>query len=305
VILSIITKELTTADIINEEEWITNSTILVTSNMDKTILNTCMAKILSRRKNTILIKWRKKLRQNTYERIEQLLFDEDKHPELFAYFYKGAPAQILDNSNANVNLGVANGTKCWFHSLGWDAVEKKNSAINLITAASQKGITIITLDEPPDFINVELADRNGNRMNPKKWPEDINLSKTREKVIIPIGLMHNTKSNFIKIKSDNHEVLTIHYNQHAVDLAMAMTVWKAQGSTFNKIILLLEGSENSPTWQFEHIYVAISRVRLLNNIRCFPLSLLYDKKKLSKLRPNIFTTKWRMSINDQGSFESM
>lgn len=302
-IVSMITKELKPTDIMNTEEWITNSTILVTSNIDKSILNTCMAKILSRKNNTILIKWRKKLQDNIYEPIQELLYNEDKYPQLFSYFYKGAPAQILDNSNANVNLGVANGTRCWYHSLGWDDNKKTISAINLISDALRKKITTITLDEPPDFINVELADRNGNRLDPKKWLLGINLCKTNETVIIPIGLM-NIRSNLIKIKTDDDNTLTIYYQQHAVDLAMALTVWKSQGSTLNKIILLLEGSPNSPVWQYEHIYVGITRVRSSDDIRCFPLSLLYNENKLSNLRPNIFTTKWRMNIDDKGKFKS-
>ena len=279
-VVSVLTKQLTSDDISIDEKWITESTFLVTSNVDRAVFNSCLAKILAKRKNKILIKWRKKIQEDLPEVVQEILYDESNHPELFAYFFKGARGQILDNSNGNVNIGVANGTRCWYHSLGWENPEKTLAVIRLIVEASKKKISEITINEPPDFINVVLADCNGKLLNPEKWEPNINLDKTNRKVIIPIGFMSiNTKNSF-KVKSDGTTQLTIHYRQHAVDLAMALTVWKSQGSTLDRVILHLEGSRNARQWKFEHIYVAISRVRSIDKIRCFPLSAFFNKKKL-------------------------
>jgi hypothetical protein len=302
-VVSVLTKELTFEDINSDEDWITKSTILVTSNVDRAIFNSCLAEILSKRQNRLLIKWRKEIVEDINENVQELLYDESKHPELYTQFFYGARGQILDNSNGNVDIGVANGTNCWYESLGWENPEKTAAVMQLIIQASSERRTQITLDEPPDFINVVLADCNGKPLDPKEWEPDINLDKTKSKVVIPIGFMTNNSKNSIMIKGNGGSPLTIHYRQHAVDLAMVLTIWKSQGSTLDRVILHLEGSRNARQWKFEHLYVAISRVRSIEKIRCLPLSALFNRNKLLLLRPNLFTTKWRMSIDDQGRFK--
>jgi hypothetical protein len=41
---------------------------------------------------------------------QAILYDEDKRPELFAYFVQGGTGQILDNAHGQVYFDVANGT---------------------------------------------------------------------------------------------------------------------------------------------------------------------------------------------------
>jgi hypothetical protein len=49
--------------------------------------------------------------------FQAILYNEDKRPELFAYFVQGVPGQVLDNAHGNVYFGVANGAPCTMHSL--------------------------------------------------------------------------------------------------------------------------------------------------------------------------------------------
>ena len=294
-IVSVLTKELSAEDIQNDIEWITKSTFLVTSNLDRTVINTCMAKLLSAQQKTILIKWKKDIRDEIHPALSTLIYNEKIHPELFGYFYKNAPGIILDNSNGNIQLGVANGTKCWYHSLAWNNTQENTLAQQQIDDAINARKQIVELNRPPDFINVQLADRNGKKLLPKDWKSPINLDSTNESVVIPIGLTISNASHYsTKIGQENQSAMSIQYKQHAVDLALSMTIWKSQGSTFHRVVVALEGSNKAPPWQFEHLYVAISRIRTFSNIRCFPLSPLYDKKKLFRLRPHIFTAKWIM-----------
>ena len=66
------------------------------------------------------------------------------------------------------------------------------------------------------------------------------------------------------------------------------------------IMMLLEGSTDAPKWCYEHMYVAYSRVPSVLRFRCFPLSQAFHRHLLSNLRPNIWATKWRMDIREDG-----
>lgn len=119
----------------------------------------------------------------------------------------------------------------------------------------------------------------------------------------PVGTMHSNNDNFtIKLAGADGGTSNIRYIQHAVDLATVLTVWKAQGSTFDRVILLLEGSTNSPGWDFEHLYVAASRVRNLDSLRCFALSPTFKRDRLLKLQPDIFTENWIMDLDADGQW---
>jgi hypothetical protein len=85
-----------------------------------------------------------------------------------------------------------------------------------------------------------------------------------------------------------------------MDLAFAITVWKCQGGTFEYIIALLEQSPGSPALTFEKLYVMFTRVKEANHFRCLPISPIYDKQTLFRLRPKILATKWRMDIDEHG-----
>ncbi len=62
-----------------------------------------------------------------------------------------------------------------------------------------------------------------------------------------------------KIRVSTQELVT--YYAHAVDLAVAITVWKCQGGIFDYIIALLEQTPGSPTLTFEKLYVMFTRVK--------------------------------------------
>ncbi|KAE9086849.1 hypothetical protein PF007_g20607 [Phytophthora fragariae] len=111
--------------------WIDDATILVTSNVDKAILTACAASHFAKRQNQLLFRWKRKLRQELPAGVDAIVYDEDANPELFAYFVAGAPANILDNNSGNVGWGVANGSPCRLHSLGWDDDTKRQEVWSL------------------------------------------------------------------------------------------------------------------------------------------------------------------------------
>ena len=81
-----VTHELTLQDVENDPNWRTKSTCIVTSNVDRAIINAEAAKAFGKQNNVPVLQWRRKLSLNFPLSVEVILYDEDERPELFAYF---------------------------------------------------------------------------------------------------------------------------------------------------------------------------------------------------------------------------
>jgi hypothetical protein len=81
-----VTHELTKQDVENNPNWITKSTCIVTSNVDRAIINAEVAKAFGKQNNVPILPWRHKLSLDFPLSAEAILYDEDERPELFAYF---------------------------------------------------------------------------------------------------------------------------------------------------------------------------------------------------------------------------
>jgi hypothetical protein len=307
VLLQSITRELTSTDFVNDPAWYDEMTILVTGNVDKAVLTSCTSRLFARRHGRILFRWKRELKKTVAPELERLIYDEDANPELFAYFVVGAPAQILDNNNGNVGLGIANGMPCCMHSLSWDDETKRDTALQMTDDATRTGNRVVELPFPPDFINVQLLDSKGAVRSAHNWPDENNLETqwtppiddvvSKKSIVIPIGVM-SSKSKTRSLHLGRGVLRTsvkVGYIRHAVDMAFVMTVWKAQGCTLQRVALNLEPCDPfAPRWGFEHIYVAMSRVRAAAFLRCLPLSGAFRSSSLANLRPSTFTTRWRL-----------
>ncbi len=164
-----VTHELTPSDVENDPNWITKSTCIVTTNVDRAIINAEAAKAFSKRNNVPSLQWKQKLSLDFPLSVEAILFDEDKRPELFAYFVQGGCGQVWDNAHGNVYFGVANGTACTMHSLAWDDPGDKKDAHSTIKTSTPG--QVIALPKPPDHIIVDIKPIHGI-----KWPHNLNLS---------------------------------------------------------------------------------------------------------------------------------
>jgi hypothetical protein len=120
-----VTHELTLQDVENDPNWITNSTCIVTSNVDRAFINAEDAKVFRKCNNVPILCWRCKLSLDFPLSVEAILYDKNERPEFFAYFVQGGCGQVLDNAHGIVYFGVANGTACTMHSLAWDDPEDK------------------------------------------------------------------------------------------------------------------------------------------------------------------------------------
>jgi hypothetical protein len=161
--------ELTLQDVENDPNWITKSTCIVTSNVDRAIINAEATKAFSKCNNVPILRWKRKLSLDFPLSVEAILYDKDERPELFAYFVQGGSGQVLDNAHGNVFFGVANSNACTMHSLAWDDPVNKEDAHNAIRTSTPG--QVIDLSKPPDHIIVDIKPIKGI-----KWPHHLNLS---------------------------------------------------------------------------------------------------------------------------------
>jgi hypothetical protein len=79
------------------------------------------------------------------------------NPQLFAFFVQGARGQVLDNQCGSVVNGVANGTDCIYHSLGWNDDEKREEVMIRLKCAITSPIFM--------FVFVFVKDSNVHQEN--------------------------------------------------------------------------------------------------------------------------------------------
>jgi hypothetical protein len=127
-----VTHELTLPDVENDPNFITKSTCIVTSNVDRAIINAEAAKAFGKHNNVPILRWKKKLGLDFPISVEAILYDKDERPELCANFVQGGCGQVLENAHGNAYFGVANGTACTMHSLAWDDPGDKKDDHNAI-----------------------------------------------------------------------------------------------------------------------------------------------------------------------------
>ncbi len=89
-----VTHDLTLQDVEIDPNCITKSTCIVTSNVDRAIINAEAAKAFGKRNNVPILQWKRKLSVDFPLSVEAILYDEDERPELFAYFIQGGSGQV-------------------------------------------------------------------------------------------------------------------------------------------------------------------------------------------------------------------
>ncbi len=176
-----VTHELTSQDIEQDPNWITHSTCIVTSNVDRAIINATAVNAFGKHKNVPVLRWKHQLHEDFPFSSQAICYNEDERPERFAYFVQGGTGQVLDNAHGNIYFGVANGTPCAMHSLEWDDPEKERVAFQAI-AKSTPG-QVIDLPTPPDHIIIDVKSQAGTQ-----WPKHLNLAPDSNFIHIPIGL---------------------------------------------------------------------------------------------------------------------
>ncbi len=84
-----VTHELTLQDVKNDPNWISKSTCIISSNVDRAIISAEAAKAFGKQNNVPVLRWRCRLTLDFPLSVEVILYNKDERPELFAYFVQG------------------------------------------------------------------------------------------------------------------------------------------------------------------------------------------------------------------------
>jgi hypothetical protein len=143
----------------------------VTRNADRAIINGAAAKAFGKRKNVPVLQWKRQLHEDFPLSSQAILYNEEKRPELFAYFVQGGPGIVLNNAHGNVYFVVANGTPCSMHSLAWDDPEPEEERVAFQAIEKSATGQVIDLPTPPDHIIIDVKPQAGTQ-----WPKHLNLA---------------------------------------------------------------------------------------------------------------------------------
>ena len=151
------------------------ATMVVTGNAERHELNALQAKRWASKNNTKVVRWFRKRQQNMWKGKPR----DPLHVEMamrencfYERFVPGAAGYITEN--INTDIGLANGVEIKYHSLSFESEDEDR----VFKDEFENGQSLVmTLDRPPDAINVELfADFDGD--SDKKRRE--NIEKRRE-----------------------------------------------------------------------------------------------------------------------------
>jgi len=276
------------------------ATVLTAGNRERHVLNFAQAKRFAKENGTHVIRWQRKISswRGKPRKEAQRSRAKQAEPCFWEYYVEGALGYI--NKNVNIDIRLANGTMMRYHSISPGSDEIEKYLLEETSRVPPGGV--ITLNKPPEIINVEVfPDLEGDDDNTK----DLNRRLRREwthgriedgdegedgdrRVIIPVA-----KDSSLKTKSEpvrgagtagrgtKYHPSSVSLQDHfPLELGFAMTVHKAQGRTIRRLILSLSCHPcGTLRLSWEALYVALSRVRRRDDIRIL-LKQGMDRKDL-------------------------
>ena len=281
------------------------ATMVVTGNAERHELNAIQAKRWASQHNTKVVRWFRKRLDNVWKgkpkRSENVLkaMEEDCFYELFV---PGAAGYISEN--INTDIGLANGVEIKYHSLSFGTLEEDEAFKDEF---ANSDALIMTLDKPPDAVNVELyADFPGDsaakkRENAKKRRKWTHGTLVEGRVVVQIsirwgGLVRKWETE--NIGGDwqlGYNGSTVPMKDYfPIEPAFCVTIWKAQvsqtvidsvdliqiqvifwlmyafiqGRTIRRLIIFIsQHPVGLLRMTWEGLYVALSRVKYRDHIR--------------------------------------
>ena len=217
------------------------------------------------------------------------------HQALTGKFVPGCPCSCLDN--VNPKKGISNGARNRMHSLILDPREDEQSLLKKIERASPA--EIIMLDYPPVAIVVELLDADLTKYSAGD-------SLVPGKAVVP--LYARSRSRYEPIKS--FESVTrftpidgVRYRSIGCEPEFAITFEKSQARTLDGVILDLNQWPGMHL-SFEKIYVALTRVRTMHDVRLMPLHCGQSFDHLFRLKPDPRMLAWLAGFGPDGIWDA-
>ena len=167
------------------------------------------------------------------------LYNEE--PGMWFHFVVGAP--VVLTFNHSVRFLLANGTPAIMHSFGYYDESKHGRAAQLMR--DTLGGETADLDEPPDFICVELDTTDVDLYR------DVTVIPGKPVIAIPLDRGNGkgkwtTEMGTCSEWSEKRALLRVEVEQHIIDLAFCTTDYKFQGRSVDRIILSLFPSGCAP-----------------------------------------------------------
>ena len=274
-------RKLTTTDIREDNSW-AFTTVAVTGNNERLAITKAQVERFGWLRNEPVLQWvcpvrsrkrggsdksGKKGRKTTYT-YTSLGLDSSllkgKYSNLCCYFVRGAPCVLSEN--LCTTLGYAKGTRGTMDSVVWDPRDGEVPDMNSL----QPGI--ITNVMQPRFIIVRVKGK-----------------------LIPIGTCNGKIRSYRKQK-----IHFTNFRKHPVDLLFAVTYHKLQGVTLDKLILSINKHPNHRLrLVLSSLYVGLSRVHSLNEIRVLPYSS-EDVDYLITLKHDVLLKDWVNNYTGKG-----
>ena len=230
---------------------------------------------------TKLVRWPRKIKDwkggpTTPGQVHHAI---ENNPCFWEYFVSKALGFL--NYNINTLIKMANGSIISYHSLSFLDNRELQHFSQMMENTPDGGI--VSLSDPPDFINVELfPDQEGQSKSEtqknkklREWWKWGSIPNDEKKIIVPIackGWSHiKSRSEVVsssggKMRYKPSRALLQDY--FPIELGFAITIYKCQGRTIYKVILSLsQHPEEKLRFIWEGIYTATSRVKESNDIR--------------------------------------
>lgn len=118
--------------------------------------------------------------------------------------------------------------------------------------------------------------------------------------MVPIG---TNRSSRIRVASVNgHRSRAVYPTAHSYDMAFAITYWKVQGHTLDKVVLDL--NKTTPRIAIQMLYVGMTRTRKREHIRILPSISTPDALDyVTTNPPDPFIAWWSAGYDDHGVWD--
>ena len=264
----------------------------VLSHVERDAINHAQLHAFARHFDIPLVRWRLELVDDAFAdpQVREQLFEHE--PNLWGYFVEGAPVHLLETIKSVRKL--VNGTPGLLDSL----VVNNDKDKHLLRSKFAGGHDVLTLEEPPYAVNIIVG---GTKTAPRLWHE-VPLEDLSDYLpgyydgdeqMVPLLMSAAVEKAELTSMFGAQQGITdeVRVKQHQYGLAFALTDFKLQGRTLEKLILSVCKRSKMPHMTLCSFYVLVSRVREMNGLRL----LQKDEEGLtavSKREPDPFLYAW-------------
>ena len=269
---------LSPADAAEDPRW-RFAPIGVLSKWERDVLNKAQAERFAEYFGLPLVRWRLPIADEAGLNLSdaELSSIYDSEPGLWGYFVEGMPVHLTKNIRPVRKL--VNGSPGLQHSLSF---ENGDVPSELGDALAEGGFRVVTLDRAPHSVNVRVGGGLWHGIELGDLSQRIESMVEGEQVVPILRASDLDEVKLRGFRAAEHDVAWVFVKSHKYLPAFAMTDFKLQGRTLERLVVSLGDRPGgcSPPMQMNSLYVLISRVTSFGGLRLLePL----DPKGLAKL----------------------